>query len=135
MEDGFSVLGPVLKKTLIPKQYETRRAGQLDCDLLRWALRLDDLSTACAAIAASWSVDPNTALVPLNLNLVGLLLAIYLDRLPTDDEVHWVRFEADLCLLAVVDGEHIMPQVVQALSTAKRHHARAAFGSLVRASF
>jgi hypothetical protein len=96
---------------------------------------LDDLSTACAAILASWSVYANTALVPLNLNLVGLLLAIYLDRLPTDDEVHWVRFEADLCLLAMVDGEHIMPQVVQALSTAKRHHARAAFGSLVRASF
>jgi hypothetical protein len=103
------MLSPVMRSTSVPSlpssHYQANNIEALNT-MLRWVLGCADLVSACRAIASVWSDDQSQPL--FKLDLVGLLLASYLDRRDSQDDVQHhseLHFDVGLCLLAMVEQE------------------------------
>ena len=111
LSTGFDdALGPLMQTTFVPpppppSELPELRKAMLQ-SLLQWAQGKDELSAVCAHVAKWWA--SRHLVVPQQLlmdGLVGLLLAAFIDRVPSDEKElakHWTQFEAGICLLLMI---------------------------------
>jgi hypothetical protein len=104
-DSSFEILGPVMRSISSPSLPSPRdQLNYIDAlnTMLRWVFGCADLVLACRAIASVRSDDQSQPL--FRLDLVGLLLASYIDRRDSqDDSQHHpeLHFDVGLCLLAI----------------------------------